>query len=293
MITATIDRAHLDMARPGRFASLTAALTYLAADSPRPVSYTFEPPAGTPWRTGRYAAQEVEIRDARPLARQLSLDGAGFEVRRHESAVADFYDESEVRRVYYPEVERLVRAATGAARVLVFDHNVRSTPKAERGEAGAKEPVKRVHNDFTAVSGPRRARDELIAAGADAEALLRGRFAAINVWRPIRGPVRESPLAVCDARTIAPQDWVAGDLVYRDRVGETYAVRFNPEHRWFYVPAMQRDEILLIKCFDSAEQGKARFTAHSAFDDPTSPANAPARESIEVRTFAFFEAEPR
>jgi hypothetical protein len=268
--------------------AVLANLTYLAADSERPVSYTFEPPAGTPWRSGSFAARQVEIRDARPLAGALSLDGAGFALRRHRSAVADFYDDREVRAVYYPEIERLVREATGATRVLAFDHNCRSAPRAGRGEGGAKEPVKRVHNDFTAKSGIDRARAVLTAAGEDAEALLRQRFAAINAWRPIRGPVQESPLAVCDARSIAPQDLVAGDLVYRDRVGETYSVRFSPAHRWFYVPAMERNEVLLIKCFDSLEHGPARFAAHSAFDDPASPAGAPARESIEVRTFAFF-----
>ncbi len=148
--------------------------------------------------------------------------------------------------------------------------------------------MRRVHNDFTALSGWRRARDELIAAGEDADAALKRRFAIVNAWRPIGGTVHESPLAVCDARTIAPQDLVAGDLVHRDRVGETYAVTFSPQHRWYYVPAMRPDEVLLIKCFDSWEHGPARFTAHTAFDDPTSPANAPARQSIEVRTLVLY-----
>lgn len=128
----------------------------------------------------------------------------------------------------------------------------------------------------------------LDAAGEDAESLLAQRFAVVDAWRPVRGPVQESPLAVCDARSIAPRDLVAADLVYRDRVGETYSVRFSPAHRWFYVPAMECDEVLLVKCFDSLEAGPARFAAHSAFDDPASPPGAPARESIEVRTFAFF-----
>jgi hypothetical protein len=274
-------------AHPTELRSVDASLNYLASARERPVTYTFEPPPGTPWRRGALAGQTVRIRDARPLRDGLSLDEQGFVLTRHRSMVDDFYDADAVKRSYYPEIERLVGAITGATRVIAFDHNVRSAPRAARGEHGAKEPVRRVHNDFTAASGWRRARDELAAIGEDAEALLKHRFAVVNVWRPISGPVRESPLAVCDARTIAPQDLVKSDLVYRDRVGETYAVTFNPQHRWFYVPDMQPDEALLIKCFDSWEYGPARFTAHSAFDDPTSLADAPPRESIEARTLVL------
>ena len=124
----------------------------------------------------------------------------------------------------------------------------------------------------------------------EAESLLRNRFAVINVWKPIRGPVQESPLAVCDAQSIRPQDLVATDLRYKDRTGEIYSLTYSPDHRWFYFSSMRADEAMLLKCFDSATSG-ARFTAHTAFDDPTSPADAPARESIEVRTLAFFAPE--
>ena len=110
----------------------------------------------------------------------------------------------------------------------------------------------------------------------------------INVWRPIRGPVEEMPLAVCDARTIAPQDLVPTDLKYPDRIGEVHSLAYNPAHRWFFVPRMEAAEVLLLKCYDSADDGRARFTAHGAFEDPTTRPGAPARESIEVRTLAFF-----
>lgn len=151
--------------------------------------------------------------------------------------------------------------------------------------------LKRVHNDFTAKSGYSRARAVLIALGTDdPDELLRHRFSVVNVWRLIAHTVQECPLAVCDAQSIAPKDLVAGDLVYRDRVGETYAITYNPTHRWFYFPQMQPNEALLIKCFDSASDGRARFAAHTAFDDPTSPLNAPPRESIELRTLVFYGA---
>ncbi len=123
-----------------------------------------------------------------------------------------------------------------------------------------------VHNDYTAKSGPRRVTDHL--PPAEAEERLRHRFAEINVWRPIRGPIESTPLAVCDAGSIDPVDFVASDLIYRDKVGETYRFKFNPNHRWYYFPLLQRNEAILLKCYDSKEDGRARFTAHTAFEDP-------------------------
>jgi hypothetical protein len=250
----------------------------------KPVSYNYEPPPGTPWRTGEYLPQTVVIRDGRPV--DLSLDRQGFELLRHASSVADFHDASEVESVYHPEIERLVKQATGARRVVVFDTTVRSG-KPLPGRKAVKEPARRIHNDYTEKSGPQRVRDLL--PPAEAEKLLAGRFAVINVWRPIRGPVLEAPLALCDATSIAPEDFVATDLRYPDRTGEIYSVTFSPRQRWYYFPRMTTDEVALIKCYDSARDGRARFTAHGAFDDPASPPDAPPRESIEARTLAFFD----
>jgi hypothetical protein len=264
---------------------VTAVMNYLAGTDRKPVSYMYQPPAGTPVRSWHIARHPTEIRNARPLARRLSLDREGFILISQGSSVRNFYDDDEVRRVYYPEVERLVKEASGAARVFAFDHNVRCGPKAKRGEKGIREPVKYAHNDYTLKSGPQRVRDLL---PGEADALLNNRFAVINVWRPIRGPVEEMPLAVCDARTIAPQDLVATDLKYPDRTGEVHSLAYNPAQRWFYFPRMQADEAILLKCYDSADDGRARFTAHGAFEDPATPPGAPARESIEVRTLAFF-----
>jgi len=263
-----------------------AALNYLVAMAEKPVIYLYKPQSGTPERTGRYAPHTLPIRDGRAILPQLSLDQQGFMLTRHETGVANFYNVQEVQAVYYPEVERLVKAVTGAAKVLVFDHNVRCAPMAKRGENGAHEPVRVVHNDYTLRSGPQRVRDLL--AAAEAEARLQQRFAMINVWRPVRGPVQEAPLAVCDAQSIAPQDLVATDLKYQDRTGEVYSVTFSPHHRWFYFPHLEQNEALLLKCYDSLEDGRARFSAHTAFDDPTTAPDAAARESIEARTLVFF-----
>lgn len=274
--------------RIDRLTKVAAPLNYLVPSDVRPAAYTFEPPPGVPWRTGELRPQTVEIADGRPLAERFSLDRQGFVLLNAPSVVTDFEDERALKGVYFPEVERLVREATGATRVIAFDHNLRSAPLAGAGRA--KEPIKRAHNDFTELSGPRRAADELAAAGVDPAILEGTRFALINLWRPVRRPVEESPLAVCDARSMAPGDFVASDLIYRDRVGETYQVTHSPGHQWFYFPKLRPDEAILIKCYDSATDGTARFTAHAAFDDPTSPANARPRESIEVRTLVLYGA---
>lgn len=264
---------------------VTADMNYLVPMTERPRNYTFEPPAGVPRTNADHEAHAVKIRDARPIADHVSLDANGFALLQHRSAVKDFFDDEEVRRVYYPEVERLVKEATGAYRVHIFDHTTRRRVADAETQADApRQPVRRVHIDHTALSGPQRVRDLL---PDEAEELLKGRVQVINLWRPIKGPLQDSPLAVCDATTIHSDDLVPSDLVYPHRVGETYSVKYNPTHRWYYVPQMQTDEALLLKCSDTSTGVPARFTPHSAFTDPTAPANAPPRESIEVRTLVF------
>jgi hypothetical protein len=263
-----------------------AELNYLVPTNEKPRTYTFEPPADVPRTTVVSAPHEVAVVDARRLPADPRLDDEGFGLVQHKSAVRDFYDEDEVKRVYYPEAERLLKDLTGADRVHIFDHTVRRrVPGGEdRTGDGPRQPVPRVHVDHTAKSGPQRVRDLL---PDEAERLLRGRVQIINLWRPIRGPLRDAPLAVCDARTVRPEQLIPCDLVYPNRVGETYSVTFNPAHRWFYVPEMQADEVLLLKCYDSKTDGRARFAPHTAFTDPTAPADAPPRESIELRTLVF------
>jgi hypothetical protein len=267
---------------------IQATLNYLVDGSERPAIYTYEPPPGTPKTTGQFEPRSVLIRNAR-LGEEPSLDRQGFRLVHQQTAVRDFYDREEVEKVYYPEIEVLLKEATGAEKVVVFDHQVRNVELSKRGERNAREYVRMVHNDYTAKSGPRRVRDHLPAA--EAEERLRHRFAEINVWRPIRGPVESTPLAVCDAQSIDPKDFVPTDLVYRNKVGEVYRFTYNAQHRWSYFPRLQRDEVILLKCYDSKEDGRSRFTAHSAFDDPTSPADAAPRESIEVRTLVFWPAD--
>jgi hypothetical protein len=122
----------------------------------------------------------------------------------------------------------------------------------------------------------------------EADELLKRRFAIIQVWRPIRHPVETDPLAIADARTVSPGDFVISERRYPNRIGQTYVITHNPAHKWYWLPRMARNEALVFKVFDSARDGRARWTAHTAFADPTSPPNARPRESIEIRTLAFF-----
>lgn len=263
-----------------------AELTYLGAMSEKPFNYTYGPPPGKPLTNHNYEPHRVRIHDLRMMTTPPSLDREGFQIIEHPTACQDLYDDEEIRRVYYPECEAAVAKATGATRVIVFDHTLRRrAPIADRTPGVPRQPVTRVHNDYTETSGPQRVRDLM---GDEAETLLRGRYAFINLWRPIKGPVIDMPLAYGDARSIAYDDFIGSDLIYPDRRGETYALRYSPTHRWYYAPKMRRDEAALLKCFDSIRSGIARFSPHTAFVDPNTPKDAPPRESIEIRTIAFW-----
>jgi len=266
-------------------ASIEASLNYVAASPERLRTYAFDPPAGTPRSNVVFEPHRVRIFDVRPVAPEL--DKEGFALVRKATSVQDFSDQDAVRNVYYPEAEALLLDHTGAERVVIFDHTVRRrlAGAIDRTSGVPRQPALRVHNDYTEKSGPQRVRDLL---GAEAKSLLQKRFAIINVWQPLQGPVRDAPLAVCDAGSANPDDFVASDLIYRDRVGETYAVKYNPNHRWFYAPDMTEDEVWLLKCYDSNRDGTARFAPHTAFDDPAAPLNIPPRESIELRALVFY-----
>ena len=204
---------------------------------------------------------------------------------RHPTAVKDFFDPAEIRNVYTPEMERLVRELSGARRTLMFDHTLRSGDEREREARLIREPVLNAHNDYTEWSGPQRVRDLL---PQESENLLKSRFAIIQVWRPINQPIRANPLALADARSVAPDDLLVSERRYPNRVGQTYRLRYNPAHRWFYFPELSRGEAIVFKVFDSATDGRARFTPHTSFEDPATPPGAPPRQSIEARLLAFF-----
>ena len=269
---------------PETIPAIEATLNYLVDTGEKIV--TEAGPGGTAdMRGGKLDPRRVVIRNGRPLASELVLDREGFRFVPHDTRVADFYSDEEVRKVYYPEMEALVKAESGASRVVVFDHTLRTGDGALREQRKIREVVPRVHNDYTEWSGPQRVRDLL---PDEAETLLLRRFAIVQVWRPIRHPVESFPLAICDARSVSADNLIVSERRYPNRVGQTYVITYNPDHKWFWFPHMRREEAYVFKVFDSEKDGRARWTAHTAFDDPTSPPHARPRESIEIRTMAFF-----
>jgi hypothetical protein len=264
---------------------VTAELNYSVDTGVKPLNESYGPGNVLSRNIGAMETRSVRVRNGRPLTGQFALEENGFVLVEHATAVADFSDKARFADAYYREVEALVKQVSGARRVVAFDHTLRSGNDAEREARQVQEPVLLVHNDYTEWSGPQRVRDVL---PDEADELLRHRFAIIQVWRPIHRPAERNPLAIVDARTVSPRDLIASERRYPNRIGEIYRVSYNPDHAWYYFPRMRPDEAIVFKVYDSEIKGRARFTAHSAFDDPTTPLEAPPRDSIETRTFAFF-----
>ncbi len=274
----------------GQGDAVTAALSFIV-EQPGITPY-FESAAltgGLPREHFETRARLVPVHDLRDLE-SSALDRTGFELRRHATAVEDLYDEARVQTSYREEVARLLLEATGADDVVVFDHTRRSdADTGARNVDGARRPASRVHVDYTARSGPQRARDVLGEERFERVLSAGGRVAQVNVWRPIVGPVQRSPLALADARSVDPRELVRTEQLFPERVGEIYHLAYSPHQRWYWAPAMERDEVLLIKGWDSEGDGRARFTPHAAFHPPDEDPEAPPRESIEVRAFLVFE----
>ena len=280
--------------------------------------------------------REVTIRNARLLEQneRRTIQVHGFELlkRRLENPDLDFYDHQQVVQNYYAECAELVREETGASQVFAFDHNIRSATgkknrKRIRGGQQVQGPARTVHGDYTLTSGPQRLRDlakppstndTLRSTLGERTSLLKHgkvdhilvdnrRFAIINVWRNIAyEPVANHPLALCDGQTVNPEDLVVFEIHYHDRVGENYFAKHAGQHRWWYYPAMTRDEVLLIKQWDSfgelarsggsradssveGDQAPCTFSFHTSFKDLTIPPEAPDRQSIEVRCIVLYD----
>jgi hypothetical protein len=271
---------------PRLSSDVKATLNYTVNSGIRPVNHTFDPPPGVPRNSGEIDARTVIVRDARHQ-RGLWLDASGFELVSHRGSLREFHqfqDPAAIGAIEYPEVECALKIITGADKVVIFDHTLRDSTVV-LGQPALREPVRRVHDDQTLASAPNRVKKHL--APDEAAWRMQRRFAIVNFWRPIGGPVLTTPLAICDARTINSKDLLPSDLVYKDWVGETYAVAFNPKHRWYWYPQQKTTEATLLKIYDSATD-VARLTAHTAFDDPNSPLDAPPRRSIEVRALLFW-----
>jgi hypothetical protein len=265
-------------------AAIIAAIPYTLDNGEVLVNESFGPKNIHGRRTGTVQLKTMTVLNGRMLDERLSLDEQGFVFVEHKTQVSDFFDEEQVRTIYYPEIEELIRRHSGASRVVIFDHALRSGDQAEREEKLIRNPVLQAHNDYTEWSGPNRLREIL---PEEADELMKRRFAIIQVWRGIDRPIQSNPLALADARSIAFEDLMVAERRYPHRVGQTYRLKYNPNHRWIYFPEMRRDEAIVFKVYDS-DRNRARFTGHTSFEDPTTPTGAPPRQSIETRAFAFF-----
>jgi hypothetical protein len=265
--------------------TVATKLAYIVDTGEKPVTRVARNPGEERSNSGSYEDHDALVHNARPRAAEWSLDKEGFILRPQHTKVGDFYDPEEVKGAYHPELERLLLEHTGAREVVVFDTTIRAESEETRQAKRVGRPVRRIHNDYTAWSAPKRLR-EIIPDRA--EKLSERRFAIVNVWRSIAGTVESMPLGLCEAGSIEEKDLIATTRQAADRVGEIQHLAYNAGHRWYYFPKLTRDEALMFKCYDSATDGRARYTAHCAFVDPTTPAGAAPRGSIEARAFVLF-----
>jgi hypothetical protein len=238
---------------------------------------------GTPnIRHGEYQTHSIKVRDARQINEVFTLDEHGFHFLNHKTKISNFNSESNIRENYYPEIAALVKLATDANQVEIIDHTIRMSDQQDGGRGIATH----AHNDYTNQSAPQRLKEHLgdIASAS----FFKKRVIQLNIWRPLTEPVRVAPLAIADASSVSRQDLVHCRIVYPDRVGEIYEVKYNPDHRWYYFSEMTKDEVILIKGYDSLLDGRARFTPHTAFQHPDTNIGDPPRKSIEVRTIINF-----
>ncbi|HUZ31485.1 MAG TPA: CmcJ/NvfI family oxidoreductase [Xanthobacteraceae bacterium] len=270
-------------------ADVKSTFRYTRDTGVTPEVYFYEPPPGTKWRESGDDPHEMTVHDGRDRAKSFTLDREGFAFRDLHSSFVEWDDDEAIRTKFYGTVEQFVQNEVGASRVIIFDHTIRSQAnltqnRAERSTS-RRAPVMNVHCDYTPNSGPLRVR-QLLPNQADE--LLKRRVAFYNFWKPLRRTVEERPLAMCDVTSSTEQEFIVMKLRYRDRDGEIFVMRHSPKHKWWYFPRMTPDHAIMLKTYDSMADGRARFVGHSAFEDPTTPPNAPMRESIEIRTMAFF-----
>lgn len=275
-----------------RLPGVKAGLAYLAPTAERPYTYMYEPPAGTARQNCEYRVCPVWIADARAMASPPSIHEQGFELWDAPTTVEDFGDEDAIRSRYYDEVAELAKRVTGADHAFIFDHLLRRREAGRpalsfgrHGDGSRPGAAGRVHNDYSEASGQKRFENLPLDPAVRSKVQ---RFAIVNIWRSIAGKIMDTPLALCDARSIGVRDLVITDIHYPDRSGEIYLMQESPRHRWVYFPEMDRDEALVFKQYDSQVSGVARFTPHSAFDLPDIPPSAPLRQSIEIRCLVAY-----
>ena len=286
----SVSSALLTAKSPRSVTEISASLNFIRRQDSKPTFQSSALTGGAPKYFYDTEAHTVTISDMREIAEDLSVDREGFELLHHATAVKDLYDDDTVERAYLPEIEAFLRKKFGASQVVIFDVTRRSDGViGARNPEGPRGPASQLHVDYTTKSGPQRVKDILGEEEAARLTAVGARIIQINVWRPIHGPVERSPLALADASSARQEDLIATDQIFPDRVGEIYNVAHAPSQRWYYAPRMTADEVLLIKGWDSLDDGRARFTPHGAFHLSETREDAPARESIEVRTLVVIE----
>ena len=275
---------------PALRTTVTAPLRFIVPQDAKPAFHAAALTGGEPEVFFETEDIPVTIHDMREVAEDLSVDREGFELWFIPTGVYDLHDDETVTTDYYAEVDALLTERFDASRVVIFDATRRADTKdgAENPD-GPRGPAARVHVDYTVTSGPQRVRDVLGEEEAERLFASGARIIQVNVWRPLHGPVVRSPLALADAASVATKELVATDQVFPDRVGEIYQVAHGDGQRWYYAPEMTADEVILIKGWDTLDDGRAIFTPHGAFNHPDTPAGAPPRESIEIRTLVIIE----
>lgn len=273
-------------------------------------------------------AHEFEITNLRPLvdskaasaksskyssltAPEIALDNAGFDYVK-DNTTEDWFsydlfsDEERIKNEYYPQVEHLLREYLSkyynrpVKDIVIFDHTIRRNKEGAIDQIGKRIPVQTVHADQTPASARRRVERHYKDAAKyldDNKSNNSGRpprYQLLNLWRPLIDNVQDSPLALGDFRSVDTEnDVVVSRLIYPDYDGLTYRFKFNPNHKWYYLSGQNTDETVLIKCFDSEAQDPkskvAKFTPHTAFDNPNKKPSDRLRESIEIRALIFYD----
>ena len=277
--------------------AVVAPLRYVASQAQPLYTYAYDPPDGAERFNGTLVEHDMPIRDGRRLNDDVGLLGRGFMLTEQRTDVSRFDSTQQLMDVAYPEAETLVRHLTGAPHARVFDHTLRRRaahrpPLDGLGGsfAAVREPVGRVHADYTPRSAPIRLQQVL---GVEAAARVRrSRYLIIGVWRPLLcEPLQDAPLALADARSVCRDHLLPNDIVYPDRRGQTYAVRHDPAHRWYYFADQTRNEVTVFVHFDSARalDTVTGTCPHTAFEHPQTPADAVPRQSIELRVLAWHD----
>jgi hypothetical protein len=235
-----------------------------------------------------HLAHDVVVTDVSGDETKYTLDSHGFQYCPHKSIEQDYLDEHQIQNVYYEECRKLIKDITGASRVHIFNHKVRRGPT-QWHHLGLKNlanrgPVTKTHVDQSYYGAELRLKWEF---PKEAEKLKENRYQIINIWRPIK-TILKDPIAVADFQSVPDNDLVGAEMTEDDFKGESWVVRHNPDHQWYYKYRMTPQDVLLIKCFDSSTD-VARRSLHSAFEDPAH-VHEESRQSIEVRCLICYDA---